>query len=257
MRTTRLMTMALIALGLQTTALAQFSGGEGTAGDGIRGGAQVVEGRILDTFSVRSEAGQEIMARLLTRDDNVTFVNLGPAEMVQGINVRPGTYVMLRGEWDYRGSMPVVRARQIAPVFTLDRAAQAAQQDLQSEQAAFDTPGALQRQFHDSAAEDRQAAPAERAVIGKIDSVRFTQLQGQDRRHMLARVRSAEGGTVVVNLGDPGSWPRGTDVQPGQWLAVVGQTGTINDRVVLFAEQFGKLQNVIRAESGSATEAAN
>ena len=95
-----------------------------------------------------------------------------------------------------------------------------------------------------------QAAPPKtERFVGRIIALRALNLMGEQRPHLILRLRSAEGKTLTADLGDRldmAQLPMGA--LGGKDVAVVGRMGEINDTPVMFAKQISFGSHTIKIQ---------
>jgi hypothetical protein len=134
MRTLLVLGALVLATAFAGSGLAQGVGM--SAGFGVPGATEVLQGRILDATPI--DLGTSVGVRLITQDGNVVLLDLGPPAALNGLTLRPGGFVFVRGREGFNNLAPTVYVDQIAPVFTINRFARTA--PASPEEAVPETP---------------------------------------------------------------------------------------------------------------------
>lgn len=82
----------------------------------------------------------------------------------------------------------------------------------------------------------QQQAQRQHTVTGVLQDVRTVRIQGEQDKHVLGKLRTRDGRTLVVDLGTQKDL-KGVTLRRNQPLAVQGKVGRINQRPVLMAEK--------------------
>jgi hypothetical protein len=81
-------------------------------------------------------------------------------------------------------------------------------------------------------------------VQGKLIETKDFSLNGMKNKQVIARIETPERQTIFVDLGDRDTLKKLGDLKEGDWVAVTGIAGQINNRQVFFADRIAKVIDV-------------
>jgi hypothetical protein len=85
--------------------------------------------------------------------------------------------------------------------------------------------------------QSQQQNQGQQQVSGRIQSYRTVSLDGEDQDHVVARIKTQDGRTKVLDLGKVGDLAiQRTRLDKGMRISASGQSGTINDRSVIVVD---------------------
>ncbi len=235
------------------------------------------------TAQLQGQRQPHVLAKIRTDQGNIIVADLGPASNLQRQNVqlRRGQQIQATGRTGRINDMPilVVDRSLLDNQFTVigferisrqrdqQRMAQAHQQRQGApQQFGFDQQD--QRQRQQMQRQGRQLTPQQRAhiqrmrgvdadrqpdplkqvmVTGRLVDVRGAQMQGIPDTHRLAKIRTMQGQTIVVDLGTSRDL-RDLTLQRNELVSVVGTKGRINGRPVIFANYVADVERIDRQQ---------
>lgn len=193
-----------------------------------------IEGRVVElrTLQVQGQQDQQVIATIRTQQGQTVLVDLGSAPNFrdQNIQVQQGDQISLQGYQATHQGQPLIVATQF--------------QTQQGQQVQLDQG---QRQAQQVYGIERGQQQMQQGLIsGRVTDARDVQIEGVSNEHRLVRLQTREGRQVVVDLG-PEDQLNDLSVQQGDWLAVRGQIGQINNRPVIFAQQVANIVTIDRS----------
>jgi hypothetical protein len=84
------------------------------------------------------------------------------------------------------------------------------------------------------------------SVHGKIIDTRQVQIHGADKQHLLLKVRTTDGSTEIIDVGQREALGEHGQFSSGDWIAVSGVITQLNDRPIIVAEEFAHVTSVPR-----------
>jgi hypothetical protein len=100
----------------------------------------------------------------------------------------------------------------------------------------------------DAKTEDIPTNPRRRALMGKLLETKEISLQGQDAKHVLAKIETPSGHIVIADLGTRQD-VKDAKLSAGEQIEVYGVVGRLNNRPLLVAEQMGEVINIKRTSN--------
>lgn len=202
-------------------------------------GSQQVSGRVtgVRTITLQGEAQPHLLARVELASGETRVLDLGPIPHLQQQkrDVKKGQQLSASGQAGRINDLAVLvvdRFEGDGVVTVIPIAANASQQRQQAQ---------------------RGANPHDRLVRGRIESLRESTVQG-GKAHQLARIRTDQGQTVVVDLGE--QKPQALQLEQGDALIAVGAIGRLNGKPVLFAERVAEVAQIERSGATSGASAS-
>jgi len=230
---------------------------------------QTVQGQIQSMRKIQlgGERSEMAIAKLELSEGGTAIVLFGKAQEIDAKSLREADQLTVEGEAGRINGKPVLIANRIRidgeSMQTLSFAddnpqqmrraerrmqrdqqrqqAQNQQRDQRRQQAQRDQrrQQAQRQQQRDQRRQQARGQQDTQRIQGELQSVRWAQLEGEDKPHLLARVETEQGRTIVMNLGarDELDLNQG-DLRQGQTVRAEGQQGEISGMPVLVVYSF-------------------
>ncbi|ALA58992.1 hypothetical protein [Nitrospira moscoviensis] len=161
--------------------------------------------------------GEHLVALVAGGMGRRMVVDLGLAKQYRDVPVMTGDEIVVRGPISWISDRKVLMA-----------------------QRAF-INGEMVKVKRDRTMDPRQldrgdARGTDTAVTGQIEHAQPLRLRGVDRQHMVARVKTQDGRTILTDLGAPQDLDR-IPLEPGRSLTVTGPTIQVNGKPLILARQ--------------------
>lgn len=204
-----------------------------------------VDGRItaVRTIQLCGDPNRHVLARIRTDRGNVV-VDMGTVEEMRNLRLRRNQQVSVLGRPGRINERPVVFANRLRAGGQAVAFARVIPLQFGDRQAQLQ-PG--RRQRGQTAAQRQTAQRMARQnylLSGEVVETRQVTVQQHEHKHTLAKLRTAEGRTVVVDLGPAKDLK--TKLDKGKTVAVIGKPGRINERPVLLAEALTEVERIDR-----------
>ncbi len=199
-----------------------------------------VKGRIVQTQGFRLRGApddQHILVTIETADGTRRLVHLGRSKGLHGFALEDGEFAAARGTEGWINGLPVLMARQFSD----------------GEQIVDIQPPDRRRL---AARTSRPVPTGTVLATGVITDTTNVTMKGDGEKHELVKIKSADGRTIVVDLGSEAAAGL-IGFKKGDTLSVRGRIGKINDRRVIFADQVARLTEIPRPARSKPQSTAN
>jgi hypothetical protein len=145
------------------------------------------------------------------------IVDLGPAAQYRDVPVMTGDEIVVRGPISWVGDRKVLMAQRAF---------------INGETVKIKRDRAMDPRQLDR----RDAQSADTTATGQIEQAQPLRLRGLDRQHMVARVKTQDGRTVLADLGAPQDLDR-IPLEQGRSITVTGPTVQVSGKPLILAKQ--------------------
>ena len=97
----------------------------------------------------------------------------------------------------------------------------------------------------------------QRMICGKIQDTKELSIEGQKDSHVLAKVETRMGNTVVIDLGPRATIPNSVSLQNGSELAAFGTIGRLNGFPLIIAEKVAEVREIPGRQQDAKVQAEN